>query len=190
MSLKLDSFFFLRYLVSSTALPSSSLIHFPASSILLLNPTSVFFSSVIISFSPVTSVWYFLFSASLLKFSVFSHFSSSSVGIFMTITLNSLSEKLLIFMPLKFFFKFFVVVCLLFFGGAVFNLAFCFEQIPLFPYFAWLSVCFYVLGETAFSPSLEVVSLCRRWTLWFNIALCPGCLSNLCDFLNNLMFSW
>lgn len=61
-----------------------------ASSNLLLNPTSVFFSAVMIFFNSVISLWCFLiFSVSLLKFSQHSTILlPTSVDIFMTITLD------------------------------------------------------------------------------------------------------
>lgn len=93
--LHLKNFFFISLLVwvSSIVLSSSLLIYFSASSNLLLNSFRVFFSSAI------TYIWSFLeFSISLLKFSLcLSILLLSSVSIFITITLNSLSRRLFIF---------------------------------------------------------------------------------------------
>ena len=93
-------FFFIFLLwVIFIALSSSSLIHPSTSSGQLLNPSSIVFSSVI------TSVWYFLiFSIALLKFLLCSFIILPSlVGIFMIITLNYLSGRLLIFISLMSF---------------------------------------------------------------------------------------
>ena len=92
-------FFFCSTAVISTNLSSSSLIRSSTSSGQLLNPSSIVFSSVI------TSVWYFLiFSIALLKFLLCSFIILPSlVGIFMIITLNYLSGRLLIFVSLRIF---------------------------------------------------------------------------------------
>ena len=113
---------------------------------------NIFFSSVIISFSSVTSVWYFLILLLwLLKFSPVSSFQlPSSVSIFMTITLNSLSGKLLIFISLRFFPLRFCFV--LSFGMCASVPSFCLT----------LFVCCYVLDETATSSNLKEVFLYRR----------------------------
>ena len=76
--------------VSPTALSSNSHPFF-CSSGLLLNRASMFYRSVVMFFSSVTSVWYFLIvSVSLLKFSLYlSIHIPSSVSIFVAITLNS-----------------------------------------------------------------------------------------------------
>ena len=99
--------------VSCIALSSRSLICSISAS-LLLNPSSVFFSSVIIS------VWLFLMlSITLLKFSLGSSILlPSSVSIFMTTTLNSLFDSLLISVSsfLSFLFCYFdwnIFLCLL-----------------------------------------------------------------------------
>ena len=81
----------------------------------------------------------------------------------MTITFNCLVGKWLITISLRF--------CFLFFVFLEFSLFFHLEHIPLFPHFAWLCICFYVLGKIALSPSFEGVALRRRWTLLFNFAL-------------------
>ena len=100
-SLKLSSFlkiifsFYYSNSVISTTLPSRLLIHFSATSTLLLITSSVFyyFSYCIFQFCLVL----FIFSISLLEFSLSSSILPPSlVSIFITITLNSLSGKLLI----------------------------------------------------------------------------------------------
>ena len=101
-------------------------------------------------------------------------FSQISWASLMTITLNSLSGRPPIFIPLRSFSE------VLFFH---------LEHISLFLYFSWLSVfAFYVLDKTATFFSLVGVALFRRWPFTFSIAL--GCLLNLYDCLNYLIYTW
>lgn len=86
---------------------------------------------------------------------------STSVIIFMTITLNPVSCILLVSISL---WPFPEVLCCHFIRNILLH-----------------SVCFCVVGKTAAFPSLEEVALCRQWTLSFNLALALGCLSNICD---------
>lgn len=71
----------------------------------------------------------------------------------MTVTLKSYSDKLLISILLSIFSE--VLSC-------CFCLVVCLEHISLFLHFVCLSVCLYVLGETAASLSLEEIDLCRQ----------------------------
>ena len=140
---------------------------FSASSGLLLNPSSIFFSSVTILF--VSPVWYILiFSLSLLKFSLFIH-SSPKFGdhsnIFITIDLNSLSGKLLLFVSRRLFSG--VLSC-----SFVWNIFLCFLILLD-------SLCLLLHDKWNSSLScLEGVTPCRGWTLLFNLVLVSGCLSN------------
>lgn len=71
---------------------------------------------------------------------------------------NSLPDKLLISIPLRFF-------------SSVVFLFFCLERISCSLFYMALSVCFYVLGETSISSSLEGIGFCRQWALSFKFAL-------------------
>lgn len=152
--------------VSSTTL---SLLH-----VVCLNLSNIFFSSFILFFSCVTSVWYFLCLCwrshcvhSSPKFS--EHFYDHYLLLFIKQT------------TYLHFIKFFFLSFLLFS---------CLKYVPLFLYFAWLSVCFSMLGETATFLLLKEWP-CVRWRiLSFNLALGLGCLLNLCDCLNSLIYSW
>ena len=77
-----------------------------------------------ISNSAITSIWYFL---SLLKFSLYSFILSRPLSIFMTVTFNSSSARLLIFISLSSFWW-------------EFALFFALKLIPMFPHFACLCV--------------------------------------------------
>lgn len=83
---------------------------------LLLNPSSVYLSSIIVFFSSVTSIWYFLI-FSLCWSSVFTHFSPlwfswCLMSTFLTIILNPLSGNSLTSIWLKDFFYGFILFCL------------------------------------------------------------------------------
>ena len=128
------------------------------------------------SLAVIDSFLYFF--NSLLKFSLCSSILLlSSVSTFMTIILNSLPDKLLIFISLRFFFPN-VLFFLLF--GAYFVSSFCLI----------LCVCFYILGKTATSISLEVVTLCRWWSFSFNPDLALCCLLNLFGCIYCRIYSW
>ena len=116
----------------STDLYSQSLILYSASSSLLLNPSRLFFSSVVVIVSFKTSVWYCLtFFYLLVEFLLCSFILLlNSEIIFMAITLNCLSGKLLISLSLISFFWSFI-------------LFFHLERIHLLPHFAWLSMFIY-----------------------------------------------
>lgn len=127
----------------SLLLYSSSFIHFSTSSSLLLNPSSLFFGFVI------TSIWYFIiFSMSLWHFSLCSSFlPTSSLRIFMTKTLSSLSNRLFTFNS----FISFPEVCLVLLLGT-------YSSVSSF----FLVLCFYVIGKSAISPSLDGMALLRK----------------------------
>ena len=128
-------------------------------------PSIVFFSSVIVFFSSVISVWYFLiFSILLLKFSLCSYIVLlTSVSIFTTLILNSLSGITHLHFIKAFFWGFIVF----------------FSLEHIFLSFFTLCVGFYKLHKIPTSPSLAGVASCRRWTLLYNPTLVLGCLSNL-----------
>lgn len=92
----------------------------------------------------------------------------TSVNIFMTVIFNSMSDKRLIcFIKIDFW---------------GFILFFCLEHILLLFYFPSLSVL--LLSS---SPSLDKLTLCRRWTLSIkevNLGQVPHCLWNFCDCLS------
>lgn len=91
-----------------------------------------------------------IFSVSLLKFSLSSSILlPSSMRVFMSLTLNSLSGKLLIFTLFNSF-------------PEVLSYSFFWQLFFVFSLFLTLFVCFYVLGISATPPSLERVALCRR----------------------------
>lgn len=99
-------FFFFFFCCSDFVRPCalSELINTSESSHLLWNPSNVLFSSVTAVSGSMAYVWYSLvFSISLLKFPLCSSILPIQVSFFLTITLNSLSGKLLIFVSLKFF---------------------------------------------------------------------------------------
>ena len=110
---------------------------------------------------------------------VFIHFLLSLVNIFMTITLNSLSDRLLISVSLKFFLLRFWFC---FFIWNIFLCSFFF----FFSFCLILCIGFYELDKTATAPSFEGVDLCRRWKLLLNPALALVRLSKLCDCLSSL----
>ena len=86
----------------------------------------------------------------------------STVGIFITITLNSLSGGLLNLHFISFLFCGFCIVHLI---GTYFSVSpFC-----LIPY-----ACFCVLGKSATSPSLEGVALFRRSAVGLRVTILPG----------------
>ena len=91
-----------------------------------------------------------IFSVSLLKFSLSSSILlPSSVRIFMSLTLNSVPGKLLIFTLFNSF-------------PEVLSYSFFWQLFFVFSLFLTLFVCFCVLGISATPPSLERVALCRR----------------------------
>lgn len=104
-------FFVLLCLCGFQCFVLSSLICSSALSNLFLNLYSIFFSSVIVCFSVISSVWYFLlYSLSLLKFSLCSSILFPSLlNNFMTIHLNSLSGRLLLYI-IKIFLSFCLVL--------------------------------------------------------------------------------
>lgn len=132
-------------LVHCVQLPNS-FFHFIQSAV---EPSSVFFSSIIVFFSSVTSAWYFLIvSISFLEFSLCSFFSLllwESLCLLLWIKYLSLHLKV-------FFWGFHLVLIL---------------HIFLFPHFVLLCVCFYVLGEIATFLSIEGVVLCMWWAFLF-----------------------
>lgn len=85
--------------VSSIVLSSSSLIHSPTSSSLLLNPSGIFLSVVIV----FLTLWLlFVFSLFLEVFTVFT-LLPNLVNVFMSIALNLLPGRLLIYVSLQSF---------------------------------------------------------------------------------------
>lgn len=167
-SLKLSPLFkiiftFCCCLGSSAALSSGSLILSSALSSLLLNPCT-FHSSYCIfklcDFCVVISYLVYLFVNVL---SVFILLPSSMSIWWLHWTLYQMGYLSL--------FSFFYGVLSCYFNCNIFL---------FFPVFliAWPCVCFYVLGETALSPSLEEVALYGWWTLLFNHALVLGFLLN------------
>lgn len=101
---------------------------------------------------------FYLFS--FLKFSLCLWiFLQTSVSIFITIILNSLSGKLPISISSRS-------------ASEVFILYFCLEIISLFLHFPWFfCVSFYAIDKTATFPRQEGVVLCRRRNLLFSPAL-------------------
>ena len=166
--LKLSSFFFLIFFFLAGLLQWVSLLYLLACwSVLLFDPVCCWTPLVYFSALYSSALW---FSISLLRFWLCSspEFDKHLYYHY----LNSLQGDYLSSYHWCLFF---------FFWGFIFF--FCLECISLFPHFAWLSVCFYVLGKAATSLSLEGVALCRSWSFLFNHALTLGCLSNLCDCL-------
>ena len=159
--------------VSSIILSSSLLIHSSASSSLLLNRTScVFFSSVIVFFSSVTSVG----ASYIFYLSVEFSRSSEFVSIFLILVLNSLSGRLLIFIPLKSFSE--VLPC-----SFVWNILLCFFILPD-PLFLFLCI-----RQISYISQSWRSGLVQKMNL-FKLALALGCLSKLWDCLNHLTYSW
>ena len=112
----------------------------------------LFFSSVIVCFSSVASIWQFLiFPISLLKFSLCSSILlPSSASFFMTITLNSLSTKLFISISLRLLPKALSHL-------VTWNRFLCF-------FILLDSLCFFLYSRwNPLSPSLEGVALCKKW---------------------------
>ena len=110
-----------------------------------------------------SSSWFVLlkiFLISFLQFSLSLFILLSTVSIFLTISLNSLCGKWLSPFHLVLFLRFYLVLS---FGRYSFVSSFCLT----------LCVCFYVLGISAVSPSIERVALCRR-LLWGSVAHSPG----------------
>ena len=108
--------------MSYSALSLSSLIFSASLCSLLLNPSHVFFNSVIVFFSFVTSAWGFLtYSIFLLKFSLCSFFSQVQWA-----SLWPLPWTLIYLHFINFFLRFYFIVCL--------------KHIPLFLHYVWLSV--------------------------------------------------
>lgn len=139
---------------------STSLILPSPSSSLLLNPSSVFFSSVIFYscfLCGASSYFLSLFWSSLCFHPFFSHFVVPFYDYYFGYFIR-LVTYLHFIKPFPWFYLF------LSFGMHSF----------VFPLFE--SLCFYDLGETATSPNLEWVALCRRWILLFNLSLVLGCL--------------
>ena len=139
-SLKLTSLFFTHFSFSfhSFFLLWLNEFHFPFLGFtdtffiwcsMLLNPSIEFYNKIIVFFSSMISVYYFLiFSVSLFRFSLYSCIVlQTSVSIFMTIISNSLSGKLLVFISLR---SFSAVYLVLLFG----------TYFPLFLHLPWLSV--------------------------------------------------
>lgn len=107
-----------------------------------------FFIAVIVFFS--SDGLCLIFPVSLLKFSLsWSILLPSSMRIFMSLTLNSLSCKLLIFPLFNSFSK-------------VLSCSFFWKLFLIFSLFLTFFVCFYVFSILATPPSLERVVLCRR----------------------------
>lgn len=112
----------------------------------MLNPSSVFFSSVI------ALDWYFLiFSTSLLTFSLcLPTLLLSLVSIYMAITFNSLLGRL------------FVLILLRSFSG---DLSWFATHSSVSSHCLTLCICLYTLSKRATSPSLEEVVFYRRWSV-------------------------
>jgi len=142
ISLKVSSLFLFYFaILSFIAFSFSSLILSSVSSNVLLNPSSVLFSSVI------TSVWYFLsfFGRSLCSHTLFSQVQWTSLWpLFLT-----LSGRPLISFSLVLFLRFGLFLLIRIFSS---DSSFC-----LIPY-----ICFHVLGKSSTSPSLDGVILFRR----------------------------
>ena len=121
------------------------------------DPHWLFFHSVIVFFSSVTSVWNFLI-FSIFKFSLcLSILLLSLVGIFMIIYWTFYQVNYFISSSLTFF-------------PDVLHCSFIWN-IFLFLHFAWFCAGFYALGEKPPLP-LELLPLCKRWT--FFIPPCPS----------------
>lgn len=136
--------------MSSTAPSSRLLIHSSVASSQLVNPSSIFFSLVIVFFIPILLFGTFFYFLSLFKFSLCSStLLQSLVDIFMTITLSSLSGR--------FFYIEFIEVFS--------DILFCSFVWIIFIYFLSvlysLYVCFCVLGKAVTSPGLEGLGSCR-----------------------------
>ena len=137
---------------------STSLICSSTSSNLLLNPSSVFFISVIIFLS---CDWFSLILyIYLLKFSLYSSILLHLVSMFMTITLKYFLEDCLSPFHLVPFLRF----CLILSIGTYFSSSFCLI----------LCVSFYLLDKYATSLHLDVVALCRRCLVGLISTILPG----------------
>ena len=101
---------------------------------------------------------YFLFIEFLIC--LFIHNLPSLVSILMTMTLTSLSDKLLTSVSFSFFLGFCLVPSVETCSPAS---SFC------------LAVCFSILCKPVMAPCLEGVVLCGRWTVLFNLFLVLGC---------------
>ena len=118
--------------------------------------TLIYFSCLIavkLSYKFFPSKIFLIFSVSFLKLLLCSLFLLlSSVSIFRTICLNSLTSKIVF--PFIFF------------------LFLYFENYSLFHHFSWLSVfvCMYYVKQFI-SFFLKWMGLCRSWNLWLNRAL-------------------
>lgn len=154
--------------MNSTSLSSRLLIISSSSSSLLLNLFSLFFSSMIIFFSCVTCLG--------ISYIFYLCWSSQYIQPFFPKLGEHLYEQYF-----ELFFRYIIYFHLIEVSFWILILFFYLEYIPLFPHFVWISVfCFYILGKTVNSPSLEGVASYRRWILLFNLALVLGCLLNLC----------
>lgn len=148
-----------------------------ASSSLLLNPNSAFFTSVL--YSPV--LW--LLFGTFLYF-LFLCWSSQCVPLFLswvwylctkwyfyTITLNFLLYNI---------------------SNSLFSelLSYSFVWNTLLCFFILLDslCCVYALAETTISQTLKGVALCRRFALWLNTVIALHCLSDLCNFPSSLFY--
>ena len=116
--------------MNSTTLSFRSLVY-PAFSNWLLIPHNVFFSSVVFFCSIL--IFLYIFSILLLKYTLsYSIPLPSSMSIFMTMTLNSLSDKLLISVSFSSFPDFFFFFCLSFIGKLFFVSSFCLTVLLLY----------------------------------------------------------
>ena len=138
-------------------------------------------------YSSVTCLQYFLMFSSFCWSSHCVHpFFSRLVSIIMTIILNSLSSKEFGSLLRAYF--------VLWFGRYYFTSSLCLT-LHIFPLcikqnliYIYIYICIYIYIYIT-SPCLKAVTICN-WNLLFNFPQVPGCFSNLCDFLRNLIYSW
>lgn len=138
-SFKVSSLFivlcFLPIWNSSSDLSPRSLIYSSASSSLFLNPSIAFFSSFIVFFHSVMSIWYFL---------IFSFcWRSHCVHSFSQFHRARLLQLLWTFYKVNYF----SVSLMLRFFPLKFCLILLFKHIALFLHFAYFCICSYALGE-------------------------------------------
>ena len=105
-------------------------------------------------------------SAAIKKFTVFTHSSPQFRKHFMTITLNSLSGKLLISISLRFF-------------PEALSCSFIWNIFLYFSFCLTFCVGFYIVDERTTSLSLKGMASGSRWTFSFSLAPALGQLANL-----------
>lgn len=125
---------------------------------LMLNPSIEFFCSVIVVFSSMTSIWYFVIFFNCRN----SHFVHS---------LFSWGRWTFFDCYFELFIRKITDLCFIKFFLLRFFLFFCLEHIPGFLHFSWTFVGFYTLAKAAISFSLKGVASCNKLTLLFNLLL-------------------